>query len=98
VPTASHNPEFEHAHRVMSLPTPRLLALGFAALIEIAERLFGRRQRQFLDGLARRTAEIYATEKPRKARAFRSRLDSALKNRRLETVDWWEHGDADPDR
>jgi hypothetical protein len=59
-----------------------------ALAIEVAQRFLGRRQRRALDSVVRHLAELYGED----GQAFRKRLDSALANRRIATVDWWEAG------
>jgi hypothetical protein len=59
-----------------------------ALCIEVTERFLGHRRRRVLDSVVRHLAELYGED----GQAFRKRLDSALSNRRIATVDWWEAG------
>jgi hypothetical protein len=86
VSTQQFNSQAAQIGRTIKLLPPRILALAFAVLFEIAEAFFGPRHRRFLDALARRTADLYAAAGP----TFRKRLDKALGNRRLAPVDWRE--------
>jgi hypothetical protein len=82
------NTQSERVRQTIKLLHPRILALAFAILFEITEAFFGRRHRRVVEALARRTAELYASHGP----TFRKRLDKALANRQLGSVDWWEAG------
>jgi hypothetical protein len=88
VSTPHFDSQAAQVRRTIKLVPARALALAFAVLFEITEAFFGPRHRRFLDALARRTAELYASTGP----TFRKRLDNALSNRQLAPVDWWEAG------
>jgi hypothetical protein len=70
------------------LPRTVYVVPTLALAIEVAERFVGPRHRRALDSVVRHFAELYGED----GQAFRNRLDSALANRRIATVDWWEAG------
>jgi hypothetical protein len=84
----STNPEPGQVRPTIRLPRAVDVVPTLALCIEVTDRLLGQRHRRAMDSLVRHLAELYGDD----GQAFRKRLDSALGNRRIATVDWWEAG------